>query len=143
MLLSKEDIERLERAGFSREDFAVTGKDGLTRLRNIGQWCYFYDSAKKKCQVYEDRPLGCLLYPVVYSIDEGIMVDELCPEKYTVSKHELKVKGKILLKHLKKITSEVTPSCVTIHSQAFKPSNLRTVKNNVDAHLSKRGVLES
>jgi len=36
------------------------------------------------------------------------MVDELCPEKYTVSKHELKVKEKIVLKHLKKVTSEVT-----------------------------------
>ena len=23
--------------------------------------------------IYEDRPLGCLLYPVVYSIDEGVM----------------------------------------------------------------------
>ncbi|MFQ6080556.1 MAG: YkgJ family cysteine cluster protein [Candidatus Bathyarchaeia archaeon] len=84
--------------------------DGLTRLRNVGQWCYFYDHAEKRCQVYESRPLGCLLYPVVYSIDEGVMVDELCPEKYTVFKHELKVKGKILLKHLKKITSEVNLS---------------------------------
>ena len=121
MLLSKEDIERLERVGFSREDFTVTCGDGLTRLRNVGQWCFFYDPAEKECQVYEYRPLGCFIYPVVHSIDEGVMVDEPCPEKYTVSKHELEVKGKILLKHLKKITSEVTPSCVTIHSQAFKP----------------------
>ena len=108
MLLSKEDIERLESAGFSREDFTSTGEEGLTRLRNVGEWCYFYNPAEKTCQVYEDRPLGCLLYPVIYSIDEGVVADELCPVRQTVSKHELKIKGKILLKHLKKITSEVT-----------------------------------
>jgi len=108
MLLSKEDIEGLERLGFSREDFTVTCGDGLTRLRNVGEWCYFYDPAEKECRVYEDRPLGCFIYPVVYSIDEGIIVDELCPVRHSVSKHELKIKGKILLKHLKKITSEVT-----------------------------------
>jgi len=106
MLLSKEDIERLERVGFSREDFTVTCEDGLMRLRNVGKWCYFYNPAEKKCQVYEDRPLGCLLYPVIYSIEEGAIVDELCPEKYTVSKHELKMKAKILRNHLKKITSD-------------------------------------
>jgi len=110
MLLSKEDIERLERVGFSREDFTVTCEDGFMRLRNVGEWCYFYNPAEKKCQVYEDRPLGCLVYPVIYSIEEGAIVDELCPEKYTVSKHELKMKTKILLNHLKKITSDYSLS---------------------------------
>jgi Fe-S-cluster containining protein len=108
MLLSKEDIERVERVGFSREDFAIIGEDGLTRLRNVREWCYFYSPAEKKCQVYEDRPLGCQLYPVIYSIDEGVIVDGLCPVRHTISEHELKMKGKILLKHLKKIASEVT-----------------------------------
>jgi len=41
MLLSEEDIERLERVGFSREDFAVTGGDGLTRLGNVGECAIF------------------------------------------------------------------------------------------------------
>ena len=112
MLLSKEDIERLESTGFSRADFTVTYGDGLAKLRNVGGWCYFYNSAEKKCQVYEDRPLGCLLYPVVYSIDEGVIADELCPMRHTVSKHELKMKEKILLKHLKGITSEVPSSSI-------------------------------
>lgn len=105
MLLSKGDIERLEKWDFSREDFTVTGEDGFTRLRNVRRWCYFYDPTEKKCQVYEDRPLGCLLYPVIYSTDEGVIIDELCPMRHTVSKRELKKKGKILLKHLKNITS--------------------------------------
>jgi hypothetical protein len=108
MLLSKEDIERLEGMGFSREDFTSIGEDGLMRLRNVREWCYFYNPAEKTCEVYEDRPLGCLLYPVIYSIDEGVVVDDLCPVRHTVSKHELKMKGKILLKHLKKITNEET-----------------------------------
>ena len=108
MLLSKEDIERLERLGFSREDFTVSGGDGLTRLRNVGDWCYFYDSEDKKCQVYEHRPLGCFIYPVIYSNDEGVITDEFCLMSHTISKRELKIKGQILLKHLKKITSEVT-----------------------------------
>jgi len=103
MLLSKEDIERLERVGFSREDFAVTGGNGFTRLGNVGEWCYFYDSEEKKCQVYEYRPLGCRIYPVVYSIDEGVIIDELCPMRHTISKHELRRKEKILVKHLRKI----------------------------------------
>ena len=105
MLLSKGDIERLEKVGFNREDFTVTDEEELIRLRNVGRWCYFYDPRDKKCQVYEDRPLGCLLYPVIYSIDEGVIVDELCPMKHSIFKHELKIKGKILLKHLKSITS--------------------------------------
>jgi Fe-S-cluster containining protein len=108
MLLSKEDIERLERVGFSREDFTIIGEDGLTRLRNVREWCYFYNATEKKCQVYEDRPLGCLLYPVIYAIEEGIIVDELCPMRHTIPRHELKTMGKILLKHMKKTTSEVT-----------------------------------
>ena len=107
MLLSKEDVERLERVGFSREDFTSIGEEGLMRLRNVREWCYFYNPTEKTCQVYEDRPLGCRLYPVIYSIDEGVIADELCPVRQTVSKHELTMKGKILLKHIKKITREV------------------------------------
>ena len=108
MLLSKEDTERLERAGFNRGDFTVTGGDGLTRLRNVGEWCYFYDPEERKCQVYEYRPLGCYIYPVIYSSEEGVTTDEICPMRHTIFKRELNTKGQILLKHLKKITSEVT-----------------------------------
>jgi len=108
MLLSKEDIKRLEWLGFSREDFTVTGGDGLTRLRNVGELCFFYGPEEKKCQVYEYRPLGCFIYPVIYSNDDGVITDEFCPTRHTISKRELKMKGQILLKHLEKITSGVT-----------------------------------
>jgi len=67
MLLSKEDIGRLESVGFSREDFAVSGGDGLTRLGDVENGAIFM-ILKKKCQVYEYTPLGCCIYPVAYAI---------------------------------------------------------------------------
>jgi len=57
---------------------------------------------KKKCQVYEYRPLGCRIYPVAYAVDEGVMTDELCPMRHTISRHELIIRGKVLVKHSKR-----------------------------------------
>jgi Fe-S-cluster containining protein len=105
MELSSEDIERLEEKGFRLEEFAVID-DGVTRLRNVDGYCYFYSRADKKCRIYKDRPLGCYLYPVVYLANEGAIVDELCPMGQTISEQELRTKGKILDKLLKKIENE-------------------------------------
>ena len=105
MELSREDIERLEEMGYCLEEFAVTD-DGVTRLRNVNGYCIFYSRADKKCQIYEKRPTGCYLYPVVYLANEGAIVDELCPMGHTISKQELRTKGKLLNKLLKKIDNE-------------------------------------
>ena len=105
MELSSEDIERLEEKGFRLEEFAVID-DAVTRLRNVDGYCYFYSRADKKCRIYKDRPLGCYLYPVVYLANEGAMIDELCPMGQTISEQELRTKGKILDKLLKKIENE-------------------------------------
>jgi Fe-S-cluster containining protein len=107
MELSIEDIERLEEKGYRLEEFAAIN-DGVTRLRNVDGICYFYSRADKKCQIYEKRPMGCCLYPVVYLANEGAMVDELCPMGQTISEQELRTKGKILEKLLKKIENERT-----------------------------------
>jgi len=106
MELSRKDIERLEEKGYRREEFAATYDDGVARLRNIGGWCYFYSPAERRCRVYGERPLGCYLYPVVYLVNEGVIVDELCPMGQTISEQELGMKGKILEKLLKKMDSE-------------------------------------
>lgn len=106
MELSSRDVERLEGAGYRREEFSVIGEDGVTRLRNVGRWCYFFDVAKKRCRVYASRPLGCYLYPVVYSVGEGVVVDELCPMGETISEHELRTKGRILIELLKTMENE-------------------------------------
>jgi len=103
-LLSK-DIERLEKMGYRLEEFAVIDA-GVTRLRNVDGYCYFYNRTDKKCQIYEKRPMGCYLYPVVYLANEGAIVDELCPMRHTISEEELRTKGRILNKLLKKIDNE-------------------------------------
>jgi len=105
MELSSKDIKRLEKTGYRAEEFAVI-EDGVTRLRNVDGWCYFYSPADKKCRIYGKRPLGCYLYPVVYMADEGAVVDELCPMGETISEQELRTKGKILDRLLKKIDDQ-------------------------------------
>lgn len=105
MELSSEDIEGLEKIGYHSKEFAVIN-DGLTQLRNVNGYCYFYSRTNKKCNVYETRPLGCYIYPIVYLVNECAIVDELCPMGQTVSKQELKTKEKLLFKLLKKIDTE-------------------------------------
>ncbi len=105
MELSSKDIARLEETGYRREEFAVTC-NGATQLRNVNGWCFFYSLADKKCRVYAKRPLGCYLYPVVYLVSEGAIIDELCPMGKTISEQELRTKEIILEKLLKKIDNE-------------------------------------
>jgi len=105
MELSSSDIERLEEAGCRREEFAVVD-GGVIRLRNVDGWCCFYSLAEKRCRVYKKRPLGCYLYPVVYLANDCIIVDKLCPMGQTISKQELRTKGKLLIKLVKKIDTE-------------------------------------
>jgi Fe-S-cluster containining protein len=102
MEITGEDVKRLEKAGYRLEEFAVID-NGLPRLRNVDGCCYFYSRADKKCRIYRKRPLGCYLYPVVYLVNECFIVDELCPMGQTISEQELRTKGKILDKLLKKI----------------------------------------
>jgi Fe-S-cluster containining protein len=105
MELSSEDIERLEKKGYCLEEFAVIDEEGA-RLRNVDGYCYFYSRADKKCQIYENRPLGCYIYPVVYMENKGATVDKLCPMGQTITEQELRTKGKILNKLLKTIDNE-------------------------------------
>lgn len=106
MLLSNADVERLRRLGYPRERFAVRGPDGLVRLRNQAGWCVFYDREAARCRVYEHRPVGCSTYPVIFSTEEGIVVDGLCPERGSVSREELEAKGRIVLRHVATILRE-------------------------------------
>jgi len=106
MELSEEDVERLERISYSREEFSIVGEDGIPRLRNIGKWCYFYDSAKRLCRVYANRPLGCRFYPIVYSINGRATVDPLCPIAWTMCQDELRAKENELIKLVKTLENE-------------------------------------
>ncbi len=106
MLLSKTDVECLERLGYDRQKFVRYDRHGFARLKNHNGLCVFYDVEKCRCQIYRHRPLGCRIYPVIYSEQEGIIVDDLCPMQNTVSKIELKREGKKLRELLQKIDNE-------------------------------------
>ncbi len=106
MLLSNADIERLERLNHDRQKFVRYDRHGFARLKNCHGLCVFYDVEKCRCKIYRHRPLGCQIYPVVYSEQEGIVGDDLCPMKDTISEIELKRKGKKLMKLLQRIDNE-------------------------------------
>ncbi len=91
MELSSQHVKRLEEADHHQEEFAVLN-DGLIQLRNVEGRCYFYSIAEKKCRIYEIRPLDAIWYPVVYLINEGATVDELCPRGQTNSENEFRKK---------------------------------------------------
>ncbi|MDG6223422.1 MAG: YkgJ family cysteine cluster protein [Candidatus Bathyarchaeota archaeon] len=107
MELSSNDVHQLNVKGYHLEEFAVIDKYGI-RLRNVDGYCYFYSRTKKRCKIYENRPLGCYIYPVMHVTNEGVaMIDESCPRGKSVSKKELRTKEKILDKLLKKIDNEI------------------------------------
>jgi Fe-S-cluster containining protein len=106
MMLSEADIERLEKLGFSRQTFARYDRYGFVRLKNCHGFCIFYDLEKCNCRIYKHRPLGCRIYPVIYSEQEGVVVDNLCPMKSTVSETELKRKGTKVMGLLQRIEEE-------------------------------------
>lgn len=108
MLLSSADVERLERMGYNRQEFVHHDKHGYIRLKNRGGFCVFYDVGKCRCIVYKHRPSGCRIYPVIYSEQEGTVVDDLCPMKNTISESETKKKGKKVMELLQRIDSEAT-----------------------------------
>jgi Fe-S-cluster containining protein len=106
MELCEADIARMERGGYRREDFSSRGADGIPRLRNVGEHCFFYDHERKRCKEYARRPLGCVIYPVNISVDGEIVIDELCPEGNTMSFDEVGSKGRRLRELLNTIALE-------------------------------------
>jgi len=79
MPLSGEDVARLRALGFKVSEF-VYGSGRRRVLRNVGGRCVFL--RETGCVVYEDRPAGCRLYPLVY--DEGrrrCVLDACCPHR--------------------------------------------------------------
>lgn len=112
MLLSKADIERLEKAGFDRREFARLDRQGYVKLRNRNDRCVLYDVVKRRCRVYRSRPLGCRVYPVIYSVEEGVIVDVICPVQDTVTQSELERKGRTVVRLLRQIDREARASCL-------------------------------
>ncbi len=78
MLLLDEDVNRIVSLGFA-ESFFASGPDGFKILKNSTEGrCVFHDG--NRCTIYENRPAGCKLYPVIFDEDRGSAVkDDLCP----------------------------------------------------------------
>jgi Fe-S-cluster containining protein len=106
MLLSNEDIERLEQKGYHRDFFVRFDKEGYATLRNQDGNCVFFDPEKRTCRERANRPLGCRIYPVMHDEDKGMVIDSICPAQSTISEKQKAKKGKKVLKLLEKIDAE-------------------------------------
>jgi Fe-S-cluster containining protein len=76
MFLSNMDVSRIEKLGFSKENF-LEGKEGFLALKNVDGKCFFLK--EKMCSIYENRPQGCRFYPLIYDFEEErVVIDKLC-----------------------------------------------------------------
>ena len=106
MELCQADILRLERRGYKRGDFCLVGEDRIPRLKNVEDYCFFYDRGRKRCTEYASRPLGCAIYPVNLATDGAIVLDESCPAAASVTHEEMISKGQRLQQLLMTIDME-------------------------------------
>jgi len=111
MLLSKKDIKRLEKIGFSKNLFVVFDKHGYAQLRNREGYCFFYDRLNHQCSVYVERPSGCRVYPVILDEDKGIILDSICESGKSITQSEKNLKGKRVIRLLEIIDSEALERC--------------------------------
>lgn len=108
MLLSKKDIKRLEEKGFSENQFANFDSQGYAQLKNRDGYCVFYDLKNRQCSVYEDRPTGCGVYPVIFHEGKGIILDDICESRKSITRSEKNLKGKRVIRLLEIIDSEAS-----------------------------------
>src|SRR3972149_11348615 len=94
MLLSTEDLAKLEKKGYKKEFFARVDKAAYTVLRNSHGCCVFFDVENRRCKVYSERPSGCRVYPVIYDEDKGLVADNVCHVRGAGSEKEKGRKGK-------------------------------------------------
>jgi Fe-S-cluster containining protein len=106
MLLSKEDIARLEKKGYRVEVFARFDKAGYATLQNRDGYCFFYNARLKRCVIYSIRPSGCRVYPVIFDEDQGVVADIICPSNQTVTEQDKRRRGKRVVDLLEKIDAE-------------------------------------
>jgi len=77
MLLSNNDIEKIEKNDYNRNYFTKSKKAWL-KLKNKDGRCVFHNG--KICTIYENRPEGCKLYPLIYNKElKSAVIDEECP----------------------------------------------------------------
>jgi len=80
-------------------------------LKNRDGYCVFYDLKNRKCSVYGDRPAGCRVYPVILDEETGIILDDICQSRNTITFEEKKIKGKKVIRLLEIIDAEALERC--------------------------------
>jgi Fe-S-cluster containining protein len=111
MLLSKKDIKRLEKKGFSQNQFVNFDDQGYAVLKNREGYCIFYNLKNRQCSVYADRPAGCRVYPVILDEEIGIVLDDICQSRNTITQEEKNLKGRKVIKLLEIIDAEASKRC--------------------------------
>lgn len=106
MLLSNQDIKRLEKQGNSKDLFVLFDDEGYARLRNTKGHCVFYNVKDHSCRVYRWRPEGCRLYPVVFDEENWIVLDHECCSTRPLNAREVAARGLKVLKLLEKIDAQ-------------------------------------
>lgn len=77
MILSNKDIEKIEQIGYNINYF-MKSKKGWQKLKNKDGKCVFHNG--KMCIIYDNRPEGCRLYPLIFNKENKMaVVDEDCP----------------------------------------------------------------
>ncbi|RLG82504.1 MAG: YkgJ family cysteine cluster protein [Thermoprotei archaeon] len=101
MILTVEDILTITSLGFELNYFAIFN-NGFLRLKNIDGHCVFFDKKLGKCNIYENRPWGCRLYPITYDpVNDEVLIDDYCPRSYEAVSY-LKKYGVALLDELRR-----------------------------------------
>lgn len=76
MTLTEADVVRLRSTGARR--FSRRNRDGIPQLVNRDGCCVFLVDGR--CSVYEHRPEGCRLYPLILDLDlDQVVRDDFCP----------------------------------------------------------------
>jgi len=120
MILLPSDIERIERHGY-RGFYEF--RDGFYRLRNVDGRCVFLRSGR--CSIYEIRPLGCRVYPLII-VGEGVVeVDSFCPLSRRIPCEEI-VEG---VEELKRFVEELEFAYgYSVNRALFESSSKRLVE---------------
>jgi Fe-S-cluster containining protein len=80
MILSYRDIETIQKIGYDYH-FFVSEHNGWLQLQNDKGRCVFHNGTQ--CTIYDKRPEGCTLYPMVYDKDlKSAILDSECPQRH-------------------------------------------------------------
>ncbi len=101
MPLTEEDISRIKSLGYPEWYFVQW--ENVPRLRNEKGKCVFLRE-DGSCSIYEHRPKGCRLYPLIFDSERGPTVDSRCPRRKGVEYDESDVEA--LLELVKEVYGE-------------------------------------